>query len=106
MFDFTPTLELVIPAANAARATAAEAPGTTLEDALKDAAEYMADNFKSKSNQIHTGMAFNAELIRIVGTEIIINDFHAMVAAVFDIDAVTYLKLTTGDVIAIQFVVV
>lgn len=98
MFDFTPTLELVITEAEVAELTA---EGSNLEEAT----ESLSTAMKNLSREMRTGMTFTAQRIRIVGTDIFLCDFIAVVSAAFDVDGVTYLKLVTGDTIAIRFIV-
>ena len=93
MSAFTPTLRMDV---NDDQLREIEALGLTLDEAANDVVQF----FRNAS--VTDNLQMTAENITVIETGQVLKKFRAGVAAIFEIDDLTYLKLTTGDVVALQ----
>lgn len=90
---FAPTLRLEI---NDEKMSQIEEAGLTLKDAESQIVGFF------RHAKVNDRLQFTAEEITIVETGWVLTNFRAGIAAIFEIDNVVHLKLTTGDVVAVE----
>lgn len=90
---FSPTLRMEI---TDERFREYEAAGMTIEDAD----ERLTSLFRNVS--LAKKVEFTAESVTIIETGEVLTNFRSGIAAIFELDNVVYLKLDTGDVVAVE----
>jgi hypothetical protein len=91
---YIPTLRMDI---NDEKMSLFEASGLTIETA----AEQLAGFFRTAN--VTDGIRFTAESIVVIETGQVLKNFQSGIAAIFELDDVTHLKLNTGDVVEVKF---
>lgn len=96
MANLTPTLELVITSADVADLAK---QGMTVREAE------VATAASLRNLPLQSGVSFSAPRICVVDGNYFVENFSALVASIFDKDGVTYLKFTTGDLVALRYII-
>lgn len=97
MAAFTPTLRLATTRQMFAQMVE---QGFTLEDARTQVIDLFA------SRNLATPVTLMAATIYSIEDDIVLTDFEAIVIAKYKIDGDIYLKLATGDVVGMDFIIV
>lgn len=93
MSAFAPTLRMEI---TDEKFRGYEAMGMSIDDVNDE----LTNLFSSIS--VADGARFTAESITVIETGQVLENFQAMIDAIFELDDVLHLKLATGDVVAVE----